>query len=1314
MENNGIPTSPDVFTLVLASQLYESSASLLGKRKRDDKEPELDGYIEEPKKDPLDQEGSYNTLIDKIGKFKLDGITGSLPKFRKLRKLEQKMSKFHEIFASLHSRHKEIAEKEAEEEWNRRGKDPKAWDEVIFGNERDSNAAMEKIAGQFELMMKDPELKKKHIDQLEIIYELFHQRSKKTTIAPKTLRLMNKWASHFNDEVILLVEGKEYRISQNSLFSSQSTFFRGLIEFSVPDDGPIELTIDDENFQLLYHWLLFPNSDLFKNIEFDKLLTFLEVICKYNIPRIEKHCKASLSRQITSENVFLILDKLFLFNKRNLENGTPVNFPGLEKLIIQFLSTTHCIMLSSRSNNENWLLNPDELIELNFTETMRVVDFLTNINKCSFFKSARIKLNMKNFKIFSQQAQKLMICCFPNMEEISLKFEVARTKKSNGSKINWSFLTQFKNLKKINVVLPNQVTDVMLAIFLSKFPTKDEWIMSFDLKSHQPLENARGPYTISTDNFIEFYSRESRKTTHIPKQFRPFIRDHHLQKLMDAKTFDLESPRLNLRGLYHTTDQFMGDIVLKMKNLEELQLDFYNSSLYIFDILFPQFASRLKKLSLTLGYFQAAENLDPLNHFIQEGQCKDLIIYIDQYSLTNNLMIPPQTIKLLKNNPSLRLEIKSCEKTSLIFLKDTYKIKVKKGANLHQISTCRSLNSFAGLIKHFPQTPLIIDLTEGEKELINEYLIGLSLKFPEAQELQYPVFDDIDLKFFNKFNWLKRLTFAFFQHSDNQEWSWNEIIDFFKKQNRILEKLQNYPADVVIKRVGHHHPPLEEFIHKMEELGNLLPNFQALKSLPSEHHISITDEQLLRLIPKKCHTVLDVTSMPFITAKGLLEAVKKFPEAKFIWDENESLTQTIQEEKLSLDECIPLIAALQNYQIPFFTNPEFGNLRPQLTDPHLLKLLDANRISPLTSLDLSHMSSIQKPTFLRLVNTVKPQKLTLNQTPNLYPALYSIAAGVQTLTLPFEAIKEPSFSEFFFVNFLKESSNKKLIIHCEPSDLEWLNEEMIIKLNHPHMITHFLSPQMEIVLKLKKVHIKLLDATFNSTFSKDSPFLQSLERLTIEAAPKGKIEFNYTTNGDECLPLNALMNHCTHFKELQLVLKSTRKLLNKKRNFQVLKKCKNITKLTLHCDDDILPICPALDIFKELRCPLKIFVPEFYNITNMEDFLKKAKALESFFPSHPPLEIVALSPVLLAQFTDEIIPLFKPKVERDCLDFRGMSQISYLGVARYIDGLNFKSLKFYGCQRLIEEGTLSVLQCVYPNVKITPLQSPMDLEEGKM
>jgi hypothetical protein len=1167
--------------------------------------------------------------------------------------------------------------------------------------------------------MKNPELKRQHFDQLELIYELFHKHSQNTTIDTTFLKRLNKWAAQFKDEVIFLVEGKEYPISKTCLFSSKSSYLLDLFEFSEPDDGPIELPIDGENFQHLYRWLCSPSSNLFDNIEIDKVLTFLEVVCKFDIPLIQVHCNSSLLSRISPENVFLILDKLFLFKKRNGENGILFKFSALEDKIIEVLSSFHSIVISSCSDKSNWLLNPEKEIEIKITAVRKFKEILKKVEKSSFFKLAKIKLNINKIKRLGQPVKELLLTCFPNMETIVLNFEVTKGRKKSDespsemtSKIEWSFLTEFKNLKVIYPILPNSVTDDHVAIFLNEFPTHANWKTSFNLKSYNPLEMGRGSgnNTISTDNFIKLYAKNSPKTSKLLKQFRPYIEERHLQELIHAGKFDFESHRLNLMGLYNTTDQCVGDIISKMKNLEELKLDFANTSRAIFYQLFPQLAPRLKKLTLSLDYFQEGVDLTPLNPFIQDGQCKDLIIYIDKNSLLNNLLIPPGWIDVLRNVSLLRVEVKSSENSSLIPSKDSFKIKVKRVDISHDF-TSRLFTCYSTLSNHFLQTPLIIDLSN-EKLRIND-LTYLSRDFPHTQELQYPVYgNDICPEPFSQFSWLKQITFTFFNFYGKQVQSWDEIISHFNRNQNFknFKDLQNYPADLAINSTGNDNPPLEEFICKMEEIRALLPNFQALRSLPPEYRTSITDGQLLRLIPEKSHLPLDVTGMPLITTQGLLEIVKKFPKTKLICDKGESFYQEILNEKISLEECVSLLNALQNYQIPFFINPAFTQLTQKLTNPLLVKLLEANAIPPLDSLDLSDMPLMQRQTFVRLVNAIKPQQLILNHTPDLYRDIYSIATAVQTISLPFEAIKEGSFSEFFFTNFLNEGSNKKLVIHCEPSDLEWLNEEMILNLNRLNLTTHFLSPQMEIELKLKKVHIKLPDGTVNCTFSKDSPFLQALERLTSEAARKVKIDFNYTSNGDEDLPLEALMHHCAHFKELHLDLKTTGKLLNKKSNFEVLKRSHNLTKLHLHCDDEIFPVSPTLDILKDLRCSLKIFNPEFYDLTNLEDFLKKAKSLQAFFPSHHPFELVALSPELLAQFTDETLVAFKPRVQRACWDFSGMSEISYEGVFNFLEGLQFTRLKFDGCQKLMEGEALEYLHLLFPEVKITPaIQIPMEI-----
>ena len=364
--------------------------------------------------------------------------------------------------------------------------------------------------------------------------------------------------------------------------------------------------------------------------------------------------------------------------------------------------------------------------------------------------------------------------------------------------------------------------------------------------------------------------------------------------------------------------------------------------------------------------------------------------------------------------------MKSIEKICLIPYKDSFKIKLKKNCPNIQTNN-RTLALYSQLLQHFSQTSLIIDMSTGIDHYNNIY--SLSQKFPSAQELQiHPHYFNPEI--LKGLYWLKRLTFSF----DNlyKVRSWDDIINFFNNRFPQLEALQNYPVDVIINRISPDHPSLEDFIRKMEDLINLLPNFQALQSLTPEHRTTISDKDLLRLIPQKCHTVLDFSRMPLISAKGLLEVIKKSPHASLMWDNSESLYQDILEEKLSIEECIPLIIALQNHQSPLL-QPEFTNIKQKMTDQEILKLLEANKIPSSRSLDLSNMSLISKLTFVKLVKAIKPQRLTLNHTPNLYSAIHSIARDIQTLNLPFEALKEMGFFRFSLSISSKRRMSKKLL-----------------------------------------------------------------------------------------------------------------------------------------------------------------------------------------------------------------------------------------------------------------------------------------------
>ena len=400
------------------------------------------------------------------------------------------------------------------------------------------------------------------------------------------------------------------------MHNSKSSYFDGLFKYAVSDDEPLELSIDSENFQLLYEWLRAPSPTLFSKMEFKRILSFMEAVCQYDISELEKQCKESLKNLVSFENVFSLLEQLYLFHKKNKQCGILFNFSDLEDTVITILRVNHSLSLSG-SEIRSWLLNPEKEIQIEFLVKKEVRESLLSIQDISLFKESNIKLNIKNLKQLTILQKNLLLSCFPKMTKIILDFDCKEVRKKSDknitgftSKINWDFLTKFENLKEVSVELPKNITNELVATISEEFPRKAEWQIFFDLKNYMPTGYINRPFhpvsTVSIDNFIRLSLMESQTKCTLPKQFRPYITDCHLQTLIDAEKFDFESPRLDLTALYHTSGQFVDSIVKKMTNLEELKLDFSNTSLFILYNAFPHFASRLKKLSLSLEYFHAS------------------------------------------------------------------------------------------------------------------------------------------------------------------------------------------------------------------------------------------------------------------------------------------------------------------------------------------------------------------------------------------------------------------------------------------------------------------------------------------------------------------------------------------------------------------------------------------------------------------------------------------------------------------------------------------------------------------------------------
>ena len=346
------------------------------------------------------------------------------------------------------------------------------------------------------------------------------------------------------------------------------------------------------------------------------------------------------------------------------------------------------------------------------------------------------------------------------------------------------------------------------------------------------------------------------------------------------------------------------------------------------------------------------------------------------------------------------------------------------------------------------------------------------------------------------------------------------------------------------------------------------------------------------------------------------------------------------------------------------------------------------------------MSLLSPIGFVRLLKEVKPKKVILIDTPQLYSALKSEASNVSSVILSFEALKEKDFLQPFLKNYLQGNTNKTLGIKFELSDLESIDENLIAEFNQKGLKTFFKSPEVDF-FNDSIFNIILHDCETNRILSKDSIHLQEISRFTHYLSKKISISYpTFNVSDQSTSPLDSIIHHFSHLKEYCLKLSFNEKMVKNRRNFEILTQCTNLV-LLLSGDEKLLPNTPALDLFQNLPYLISFSNKEWFTHFNLETYIEKIKELKSLFPNQYPLDLIAAGQ-LRTRFTDEILLQLKPEKSRNRskILLMGLPQITIDGVLKYLEGLHFTHLNLTGCKKVISEGGLQKLQELYPHVKI--------------
>ncbi len=874
-------------------------------------------------------------LCQKIGQFK--DTSSDLSQAKKYQNLMKHNKALLLEAYHNHSHHAQLAQKEIEKEWTELGVDAQAWEKKIIDDETPSHV---KISKQFKFIINDDSLRKDHLRQLQIIFGIFMKHRHR--IESKALKRITDHTSFFEQNITFSVNGKLFQIPKEYLLRSGSSCFKYLFEHADSCHlEPLELDLDEETFLLLDRWLRHPHKGIFSNSEFSEILTFLNATCQFDIQRLVKDCDSALADYVDEESVFPLLEEVYLFLKESRKRGIDFEFPKLQSALLDFLKSNSFYIL----HPDGLLKSPPVVDDIYFGKYRKFDKILSVIENMSIFKEMCIdSLNISSLVTLNDEQQEKLVTCFPNIRMIIIDFNYEYSHDLSSIKVpNWKFLNKFTKLIELQIYSSFFNDNNFCDCFKNTFPKNEAWDMHFDSDRYF-TEGSN--LSLDVDHFIEIKTLESMPSTfdEWPMAIRSCVEDHHLEKLMEAQKFNVHSPILDLTGMDKITVETLGLLLTYMTRLEELILNLKRPNLPSFVKCLLAFVPGLKKLTLPSSSFFSRDTVDGLRECILR-QCRDIKILISPDSNPNT---HPSWITYFRQFASLELAFQSWGEANLVIKQNSFKIELKESNENSQIGeneeSRKHLTFFSQVLQPFSNESIVLDMKD--VRFSSSTLIGLSQAFPYIKELQLGAhdFNPIALKGFYK---LKTLAFKS-----------PHFLDHFSQ----LQELQNYPVDILFDQLGIESSSLEEFIRKVRVYMDLLPNFQPLSYLTSEYRASMTDRDLLLLIPRKCHSNLDLNGMKNITSKAVLEILEAHPKIPLSLTNCQNLHQEIIEGKVSLDDFVKL--AGQRYIQNLFSNhKEFAHLRKQLSDRHISQLIQEKKIIPHHTVDVSRMSLLNSAGF---------------------------------------------------------------------------------------------------------------------------------------------------------------------------------------------------------------------------------------------------------------------------------------------------------------------------------------------------------------
>lgn len=323
-----------------------------------------------------------------------------------------------------------------------------------------------KISKQFKLIIRR-EFRQAHFRQLQIIFDIFTRHSDHPSIEPKTLKRITDCTRIFEQVVTLSVKGTLFHIPKPFLLRCNSSFFDVLLNSNFFADSnnnvePLELDIDEENYQIFDKWLRNPSRFVFCDMSVNEILKFMIAVDPFEIPSLMRDCDDALqSFQINQDNVFSLLEQIYQFQKASKLKGMNFLFPNVENKLIELLKSQNLsICPCSPNENANWLLGAETEINITIDSSSSLEDLLSELQNVSIFKDmASNYLNILSLSRISVKQRSSLISCFPNTKTIAIDFKYNYMNSKHNQLINWKFLKSFEKLKKVVIYLPSPLSE---------------------------------------------------------------------------------------------------------------------------------------------------------------------------------------------------------------------------------------------------------------------------------------------------------------------------------------------------------------------------------------------------------------------------------------------------------------------------------------------------------------------------------------------------------------------------------------------------------------------------------------------------------------------------------------------------------------------------------------------------------------------------------------------------------------------------------------------------------------------------------------